>query len=64
MNRPRSSCLVTGCQSTPVGEGYCFGHYSRLVAKGFGMCATPGCASKAHRGKLCDKHARQPSASV
>ena len=64
MNRQRDACQVKGCQSPPVGDGYCFHHYSKLVAKGFGICSDPGCGKKAHRGRFCDTHAKAEEAAA
>lgn len=64
MNRTRSSCLVAGCQSVPVAEGFCFSHYAKLVAKGFGMCSAPGCRSKARRGHFCSEHTKASASTT
>ena len=58
MNRTRTSCTVPGCSSVPVAQGFCFSHYAKLVAKGFGTCAAPGCGSKARHGEFCNQHTK------
>ena len=56
MNRQTNMCTIKSCPSKAVSQGYCFDHYAKLVAPGFGTCSFGGCVNKIRKDRFCEKH--------